>query len=147
MKFRIKILKGKIEFTSQRSWVNNRIKLLEDGDYTMEIKKYKKPRSLQQNSYLHGVLIPCFREALNGVGYDEVKDDVQTKEILKQMFLKRSVVNKETSKVLEYVQNTSELTTEEMGIFYEEVWKFAAENLNYVIPSPGQQSELILETQ
>ena len=147
MKFHGDITKdGKLTFTGSRLWVANRIKELPEQEVTIEITKYRKPRSLSQNAYLHGVLIPCFREALNGVGYDEVKDDVQAKEILKQMFLKRSVINKETGEVLEYVQNTSDLTTEEMGKFYEEVWKFCAENLNYVIPSPGQQSSLILES-
>ena len=62
------------------------------------------------------------------------------------MFLRRSIVNKETGETLEYIQDTSALNTLEMATLYEDVWKFAAENLNYVIPSPGQQSELILET-
>jgi hypothetical protein len=92
------------------------------------------------------VLIPCFREALNEVGYDEVKTDEQAKLLIKSMFLRRTVTNKETGEVLEYIQDTSALNTLEMANLYEDVWKFAAENLNYVIPSPGQQSELILES-
>ena len=147
MKLRATIENGKLDFTGSRQWVQERIKLLQDGEYTVEIKRYRKPRSQQQNAYLHGVLIPCFREALNEAGYDEVRDDVQAKEIIKQMFLKKKIVNKDTGEVLEYVQNTSELSTEETAKLYEDVWKWTAENLNYVIPSPGQQSELILESQ
>ena len=147
MRLRAFITNGKLEFTGSRQWVKERIKLLQDGEYTVEIKRYKKPRTDKMNRYLHGVLIPCFREALNEAGYDEVRDDVQAKEIIKQMFLKKRITNKETGEVLEYVQNTSELSTEEMSKLYEDVWKWTAENLSYVIPSPGQQSELILESQ
>ena len=93
---------------------------------------------------MHAVLIPCFREALNEAGYDEVRDDTQAKEIIKQMFLKRSVVNKDTGEVLEYVQNTSELNTLEMAELYESVWKFTSTYLNYTIPSPGVQAEIFL---
>jgi hypothetical protein len=142
MKLRANILGGKIEFTGSRQWVKDRIKLFEDGEYTIEIKKYKKPRSLQQNRYLHAVLIPCFREALNEVGYDEVRTDEQAKLLMKSMFLRRSTVNKETGEVLEYIQDTSALNTFEMATLYEDVWKFASEHLNYVIPSPNSQAAI-----
>lgn len=142
MNLRATITNGKLEFTASRTWVKERLKLLRDGDYTVEIKKYRKPRSQPQNAYLHGVLIPCFREALNEVGYDEVKNDEQAKLIMKSMFLRRSVTNKETGEVLEFIQDTSALNTVEMATLYEDVWKFAAENLNYVIPSPNSQTEI-----
>lgn len=111
---------------------------LKDGKYNVEITKISR-RSNQQNRYLHGLLIPEFRRALNSVGYDEVKDDEQAKEIMKQMFLKRQVVNKDTGEVLEYVQQTRDMTKEENNILIDEVIKFCAENMNYVIPYPNEQ--------
>lgn len=137
--------KGNHKFSGSKEWIKSMLKRLEPGEYIWEIKRYRKPRSHQQNAYLHGVLIPCFREALNSVGYDEVKTDEQAKLIIKSMFLKRSVANIETGEVIEYIQDTSALNTFEMATLYEDVWKFASEHLNYVIPGPGQQSELILE--
>ncbi len=143
MKFHSKKVNGKFIFSA---WAKARIaELPDDQEYSFEIKRYKKPRSLPQNAYLHGVLIPCFREALNQVGYDEVKTDEQAKQIIKNMFLKTSVTNHETGEVLEYVKDTSELNTEEMAILYEDVWKFAAEHLSYVIPAPGQYAEMFLQ--
>ena len=142
MKLSATILNGKLDFTANRSWVKERLKLLQDGDYTVEIKRYRKPRSQPQNAYLHGILIPCFREALNEAGYDEVKDNEQAKLLIKTMFLKRIVTNKETGEVLEYVQDTSALNTLEMATLYEEVWKFTSEHFNYVIPSPNSQAAL-----
>lgn len=114
---------------------------LKDGKYNVDLTKIDK-RSNQQNRYLHGVLIPEFRKALNSVGYDEVKTDEQSKEIMKQMFLKRQTVNKETGEVLEYVQQTRDLTKEENNILIEEVIKFCAENMSYTIPYPNEQLEI-----
>lgn len=111
---------------------------LKDGKYNVEVTKITK-RSNQQNRYLHGLLIPEFRRALNSVGYDEVKSDEQAKEIMKQMFLKRQTVNKDTGEVLEYVQQTRDLTKEENNILIEEVIKFCAEHMNYQIPYPNEQ--------
>lgn len=113
------------------------------GKYEVDIKKLSR-RSLPQNSYLHGVLIPEFRKALNSVGYDEVRTDGQAKEIIKAMFLKRSVVNKETGEMLDYVQRTSELSKEHMSILIDEVIKYCAENMNYQIPFPNEQLEIDL---
>lgn len=120
--------------------------LPDDVEYSWEVKKYKKPRSLGQNSYLHYILIPCFREALRGVGYNEVKTDEQAKLIMKNMFLKTSVVNEETGEVLEYVRDTHDLNTEEMSLLWEEVWQFTSEHLGYTIPAPGQQSQMFLNS-
>jgi hypothetical protein len=117
---------------------------IKDGKHIIESKDYNK-RSDQQNRYLHGILIPEFRKALNDVGYDAVKTDAQSKLVLKKMFLTRQVVNKETGEVLEYVQNTSDLTKEELNILIEEVIKFAAENMNYVIPYPNEQTTIDYE--
>lgn len=111
---------------------------LKDGKYLLEISKSDK-RSNPQNRYLHGLLIPEFRKALNSVGYDEVKTDVQAKLIMKSMFLKRQVVNKETGEVIEYIQDTSDCTKEELNILIDEVIKFCAENMNYPIAFPNEQ--------
>lgn len=121
-----------------KSAVKRMFDQLQDGRYLASIES-KNKRSLNQNAYLHGVLIPEFRFALNSVGYDEVKTDAQAKEIMKAMFCKRQVTNKETGEVLEYIQNTSDMTREEMGILYDEVVKFCAENMNYIIPLPNEQ--------
>lgn len=116
---------------------------LPDGKYILEADNSKK-RTNQQNRYLHGILIPEFRKALNSVGYDGVKYDWQAKLIIKKMFLTRQVVNEETGEVLEYVQDTHDLTTVELNVLIEEVIRFAAENMNYEIMLPNQQSSFVL---
>lgn len=112
---------------------------LSDGKYICEINRWNQ-RSDPQNRYLHGVLIPQFRMALNQVGYDEVKTDEQAKLIMKSMFLKRQIVNKITGEVTEYIEDTHNLTKDLCNNLIEEVIKFAAENMNYRIPYPNEQT-------
>lgn len=114
------------------------VESLKDGKWKVEISTLDK-RSLAQNAYLHGILIPEFRNALVSVGYDEVKTDSQAKQIMKSMFLSAETVNKETGEMIKYVRKTSDLTKEELNILIDEVIKFAAEHMNYQIPFPNEQ--------
>lgn len=110
---------------------------LKKGRYMVEVSGADK-RSLQQNKYIHAVLIPEFRKALNSVGYGEVKTDEQAKLVMKSMFLTREFPSETGGKPVHFVQDTSALTKEEMGVLIEEVIAFAAENMNYQIPFPGE---------
>ena len=115
---------------------------LKDGRYQVEVHPYDK-RTNPQNKYLHGILIPEFRKALNSVGYNEVKSDEQAKLIMKSMFLTREITNGE--KPVHYVQDTHTLTKEEMTVLVEEVIQFASEHMNYLIPYPNQQTMIEYE--
>lgn len=137
----ISIKSGEI---TNRKAVATLFKSLSDGRYDLEISDVSR-RSNQWNRYLHGILIPEFRKALNEAGYDEVKTDAQSKEIIKRMFLTRQVSNKETGEVLEYTQRTRDLSKFEASVLIDEVVKFAAENMNYVIPMPSEQTTLKYE--
>lgn len=117
---------------------------LSDGKWLLEADNSKK-RTCQQNRYLHAVLIPEFRKALNGVGYDEVRTDEQAKLLMKSMFLTREIVSKETGEMLKYVEDTHNLTTFQLNELIEAVIKFAAENMNYQIPFPNEQLEMDYE--
>lgn len=121
-----------------RSTVKKYFDRLADGRYLVKIENRNK-RTLPMNAYLHGVLIPEFRKALNSVGYDEVRNDEQAKLIMKSMFLTDNIVNKETGETISYVKDTHQLTTIEMSTLFEDVIKFCAENMNYQIHYPGEQ--------
>lgn len=114
---------------------------LEDGRYKITVTKSNK-RSLPQNSFLHGVLIPEFRKALNSVGYNEVKTNEQAKLIMKSMFLQGEIVNELTGEVIPFIKDTHLLTTGELNVLIDEVIRFASENMNYQIPYPNEQTEL-----
>ena len=131
----IQVRDGKIV---NRSGVKQFFSELQDGRHLLEATS-KNTRSLSQNAYLHGVLIPEFKKALNSVGYDEVKNNDQAKLIMKSMFLTDSITNKETGEMIPYIKDTHNLTTVEMASLIEAVIKFAAENMNYQIGYPNEQ--------
>lgn len=112
----------------------------EDGRYILKLDRHNK-RSNAENRFFHGVLVPEFRKALNEVGYNEVRTDQQAKDIIKSMFLKTSIVNEKTGEYIETIRNTSDLSKIEMANLFDEVIRFAAENLNYQIPYPNEQLE------
>lgn len=142
MKFYGKIVDGELQIISAKK-VAQEISNLEDGLVELTLK-HKNQRSLQQNAYLHGLLIPEFRKALNSVGY-EIKDDVQAKRIFKALFLTRHVENHNKDGVLAEVPivlDTSTLNKKEMSELYDEVIRFCAEHMNYQIPYPGEKMEI-----
>lgn len=122
---------------SNRATVARFFKELKIGRHELTAKHLNK-RSLPQNAYLHGVLVPEFRKALNSVGYNEVKTDAQAKAVMKSMFLTREIES-ETGEKIHYVQDTSELNKDEMGTLYDDVIQFCAEHMSYNIPYPNEQ--------
>jgi len=111
-----------------------------DGAYKIIIEKGKK-RSLKQNAYLHFILIPEFRKALNSVGY-RVKDDEQAKQIFKATFCTRHIDNENKESDLPQValvRDTSSMSTKELSELFEEVIQFCVEHMNYQIPFPGEK--------
>jgi len=115
---------------------------LKDGIYTCDVMSNNK-RSLSQNAYLHGVVIPLVLEGLREAGFEDVRDADDAKDVIKGLFLKKKVVNRETGEVLsEIIKDTSDLTTIEMIDFIDEVVRWAAEYLSIHIPAPNSQSTI-----
>lgn len=137
-------MRSLILHTSDTGIVNRRafdefFKEMPKGRWLVDVKNINS-RTLPQNAYLHGVLIPEFRKALNNVGYD-VKNDEQAKLVMKNMFLSRTI-EREDGAVLEYVEDTRNLTTTEMSTLVDDVVRFSAEHLGYVIPLPNEQTQI-----
>jgi 6-pyruvoyl-tetrahydropterin synthase len=114
---------------------------LKDGRYLVKIEP-KKKRTNGQNRYIHGVLFPELKNAFNEAGWDEIRTMEMAKEIAKRRFLTTQIVNEKTGEVMEFVKETSQLSTLEMNVFIDDVIKFAAENLNYQIMYPNEQASL-----
>jgi len=127
---------------SQTGWSNEKAynlhrESLPVGTYKVTVESINK-RSNLQNAYVHAVLIPEFKKALNEKGY-AIRTDEQSKEILKAMFLKENIVNEKTGEVIESTRPTSSLSKAEMNVFIEDVIRFCAENMDYQIPYPNEQ--------
>jgi hypothetical protein len=111
---------------------------LNDGKYLVRIDAFKK-RTLNQNAYYHCVVVPMVQQGLYNAGYSEVKTNDDAHEILKHLFLKKNITNHKTEEQITIAGSTATLKTIEFNMFLEDIWKWASEYLNVVIPAPNEQ--------
>ena len=110
---------------------------LKNGKYHITLKDARQ-RSIPQNRYYRGVVVPLVREGLYEAGYDEVKTNEDAHEVLKGLFHKKNIVNKLTGDVITTVLSTTELTIPDFEKYIETICKWAAEFLGVAIPAPHQ---------
>lgn len=115
---------------------------LDNGRYVLKIIKSNK-RSLNQNAYYHGVVVPMVLDGLNDIGYNEVKDVNQVHEMLKYLFLKRSLPNINDGEAIQWIGSTADLTTTDFMAYIADIQQWATEYLNIYIPDPNEQIKLI----
>jgi len=112
--------------------------MLKPGKYKIVITDARK-RSIPQNSYYWGVVVPMVRKGLYDQGFDEIRTNDQAHAVIKRYHLKNEVVSKDTGHVLEQDGTTTELTPATFNDFIERVARWAAEYLGIAIPSPNEQ--------
>lgn len=109
-------------------------------EITIQVKRRK--RSIFQNNYYWGVIVPMVQVGLNDAGYKLGKE--QTHDFIKSQFAIKEIVNEQTGEILKLIGSTAEMTTTEMNEYFSEVVQWAAEYLNVQIPEPGEQIEIEL---
>ena len=121
-----------------RKTIANAFKSLKDGNYLLTFKPNNN-RSLSQNAYFHGPMLDAVYTGLRDMGFDEVRTKNDAKNVIKGLFLKCHYINKDGGEGLEYVKDTSALTTIEFNSLIEDVQRWAIQYLNVDIASPNQQ--------
>ena len=111
---------------------------LKIGHYRVIVKD-ARTRSLPQNAYYWGVIIPLVRQGLLDAGYDEVRTSIDAHEVLKHLHLRKRFVSKQTGDVIDIAGSSSKLTIHEFNNYIENICRWSAEFLGVVIPSPNQQ--------
>ena len=111
---------------------------LKDGRYLIRIDDARK-RSLPQNNYYWGVVVPMVRAGLYDAGFDEVRTNDQAHAVIKRYHLKNDIVSKDTGHILEQDGSTAVLTPPQFNDFIERVCRWAAEYLGIAIPAPNEQ--------
>ncbi len=124
------ILKMPKEFREQ-------VKVFEGKRVEVTVKRVKKNRSNEQNSYYWGVVIPVVMSGLRDIGYDGLTSS-EVHDFLKNKFAinGREIINPNTGEVAKINKTTTTMSTTEMMDYIEQVTRFAAEWLNIEIPSP-----------
>ncbi len=110
---------------------------LKNGKYHITLKDARQ-RSIPQNRYYRGVVVPLVRKGLYDAGYDEVKTNDDAHEVMKGLFHKKDIVNKLTGDMITTVLSTTTFSIPEFEKYTETICKWAAEFLGVVIPAPHQ---------
>jgi len=106
------------------------------------IEQKKKKRSIEQNAYYWGVVVPLVKLGLTDVGYKIDKEE--THDFLKSQFLKKELINEKTGEILKTVGSTQNLSTSDFMDFIAEIQQWASEFLNVYIPDPNEQIKIEL---
>ncbi len=108
----------------------------------IQIESYSPIRSLEQNSFFHVICKEIADET--GNDFDKVKLTLKALYAKKQMEDPNGepMWNKETGEPLEYVQDTSDMSTSEMASLITKSIAFALEYFNMVIENINEQGAL-----
>jgi hypothetical protein len=112
---------------------------LQDGKYRLRISRAGK-RSIMQNGYYWGCVIPAIQSGLYDLGTEADKEEIH--EWMKAKFNYAELVNEITGQYERLPLSTTKLTKLEFCEYIEKIVRFAAEFLNVVIPDPGQSAEI-----
>jgi hypothetical protein len=90
------------------------------------VKKFRKNRTLNQNDYWHGVVLPLIADSIGELDPEEVC------QILRKKFLSY----KKHYKGKEYIftESTANLSTMEMGMFIDKVIIFVSQEFGIIVP-------------
>lgn len=136
---------GKLSKVHQKTLFDDTLKHYAGKTIRIKIAKWTKSRSLPQNRYYHGILITQVIDALvdNGIDRHELNSEI-VHDMLKMKFLKKELIS-EHGEVIEYVQSTAKLTTEEFSIYIDDIVRWCAETLSYVVYLPNEQAMMNFE--
>jgi len=111
--------------------------LLDDGMHMVKITRAGQ-RSLCQNAYFHGVMLPIVKDGLREAGWEHIQDEEDAKQEVKKLFLTRQYPNAQTGEMHTKVLQTSKLTKLEFSEFIEQIIQWGVEYLGIEIPYPNE---------
>jgi hypothetical protein len=113
------------------------VKVFEGKIVMIEISRYVKHRSQNQNKYYWSTIVPYVRHGFIEIGEIGVtNDEIHT--FLKDRFLDngKEVVIPTTGETIKLGKTTTSLSTVDFMTYVAQIQKFAAEMLGVVIPDP-----------
>jgi len=116
------------------------IQVLNGKQVEITIRKKRRTRSLEQNAYYWGVVVPMIRKGLNDAGWKFGLE--QSHELMKAKFLQIEIVNEDTGEIIKSIGTTTNISTSEMMDYIASVQQWAAEFLSITIPDPGEQLKI-----
>lgn len=134
--WKIQVKDGKYTFSPEEESRLHKWLLSHEGDYEFVIRKKFNKRSLPQNAYFHGVVLPMIADAMGEENLAEVKAILKTKFLSKEKVLAGKENQFETVQI---VGRTSKLKTDTFGFFVEKCRMWASKFLGVNIPDPDPE--------
>lgn len=134
-----RIRNGKLELKQKSVFVSD-ISKFKDGEYVITIERQKKKRSLEQNRYYWGVIVPIVKAGLIDAGWRVTT--AQVHEDLKRDFNLIEIVNEKNGEIKNSIGSTSEMSSSQMMDYFAKITQWAAEYLNVQIPAPNEQLQI-----
>lgn len=106
----------------------------------LTIRPKRKTRSIFQNSYYWGVVVPMVRQGLLDVGYKVGIE--QTHDLLKAKFRQIEIVNESTGEIIKSIGSTTDMTTADFMDYLASIQQWAVEFLDIQIPDPNEQVKI-----
>lgn len=101
------------------------------GRYTISVDKPKQSRTLAQNKYYWGVIVPMLSSEF---GY--FKDEMH--ELLRRKFLSYTKENPYTGEAEMFARSTTKLSTADMEIYLESIRAWALSEFAVYLPLPNE---------
>lgn len=126
-----------------RNLIKDTIKSLEGKKVLITIEKLKKTRSLEQNAYYYGAVLPLVQNGLHdATGQMKTTEQIHYNILLKMFAPENEIVNVETGEFITERLSSSEMTTTQFMEYIMEIQKWAAEFLGIDIPNPNEKTTL-----
>ena len=135
-KIQAKIKDHKFQFASSydETAFRNQLASLEGQEIDLSLDKRRKSRSINQNRYYFGYILPTFCKELGYYNHESA----QLHELLKEMFLGQKVYNRLTKTRRKIVRSTADLNTLEFEDYLSTVRTYASAEHNIPLLLPNQ---------
>jgi len=134
-----RVINGTLELTNKTEFKTD-IANFEGKEVVITIEKKSKKRSLKQNRYYWGVVVPLVKAGMIEVGYRMTTET--THEYLLANFNIIELVNEHSGEILKSIGRTTEMSTIEITTYFEKIAEWSLEYLNVIIPIPNEQLEI-----
>jgi hypothetical protein len=126
---------GKLNIHSKTLFKKD-VQQYEGKEVEIIIKKRKKSRSLVQNGFYWGVLIPIIKHELVELGWKQARSTTWVSNLLKNHCLRIEEANEDTGETWETIGETHLLSTVEWEEYIERIRDFVMKHLNIELPYP-----------
>ena len=133
------IVNGKIKRNAKT--VIDAFKAFEGKNLTLILMPLKKQRSVSQNAYYWGVVIPIWQNILK-TEWGEFYSKEETHEFLKYNCNFLEKVNTDTGEIIRLSKSTTQNTTSDQEDFHLKCRQLAEEMFSVIIPLPNEQIKI-----